>query len=318
MLAYPDIQILDAVGPLEIFNVATEVLRSRAPQAAGYETEIVAARAGEIATSGGIRLVADRTIASLRGSIDTLLVPGGSGSREAVRDRELISWIRRTSARSRRVASVCTGTLLLAEAGLLDGQSATTHWAFAAELARRYPNIDVDPDPVFLKNGNVYTSAGVTSGMDLALALVEEDLGRDIALLVARMVVLFLRRQGGQSQFSAQLASQMAEREPIRDLQDWVVDHLAEDLSVETLAARSGMSPRNFSRVFAREVGMTPARYVELTRVEAARRRLEDSRAGIDEVAADCGFGSAETMRRAFLRHVRVAPAHYRSRFQAA
>jgi transcriptional regulator GlxA family with amidase domain len=298
MLAYPDIQILDAVGPLEIFNVATEVLRSRAPQAAGYETEIVAARAGEIATSGGIRLVADRTIASLRGSIDTLLVPGGSGSREAVRDRELISWIRRTSARSRRVASVCTGTLLLAEAGLLDGQSATTHWAFAAELARRYPNIDVDPDPVFLKNGNVYTSAGVTSGMDLALALVEEALGRDI--------------------FSAQLASQMAEREPIRDLQDWVVDHLAEDLSVETLAARSGMSPRNFSRVFAREVGMTPARYVELTRVEAARRRLEDSRAGIDEVAADCGFGSAETMRRAFLRHVRVAPAHYRSRFQAA
>lgn len=318
MLAYPGIQVLDAVGPLEIFNVATEVLRSRDPQAGGYQTQIVAAQAGEIATSGGIRLVADRTFGSLRGPVDTLLVPGGSGSRRVVGDRELIAWIRRMSERARRVASVCTGTLLLAEAGLLDGQKATTHWAFAAELARRYPNVDVDPDPVFLKNDNVYTSAGVTSGMDLALALVEEDFGRDIALLVARMVVLFLRRPGGQSQFSAQLASQIADREPIRELQDWVVDHLAENLSVETLAARSGMSPRNFSRVFAREVGMTPARYVELTRVEAARRRLEDSRAGVDEVAADCGFGSAETMRRAFLRHVRVAPAQYRSRFQAA
>jgi transcriptional regulator GlxA family with amidase domain len=318
MLAYPEVQILDVVGPLEIFNVATQILRNDDPDALGYKTEIVAAQAGEIQTSGGMRLVADRRLGSVRSPVDTLLVPGGTGSRKAVGDAALIGWIRRTAERANRVASVCTGTLLLAEAGLLDGQRVTTHWAYAAELARRYPKLSVDPDPVYLNNGKVYTSAGVTAGMDLALALVEEDFGREIALLVARYVVLFLRRPGGQSQFSTQLALQVADREPIRELQAWIADHLAEDLSVETLAGRSGMSPRNFSRVFTREISMTPARYVEQARVEAARLRLEDSHCTIEGVASDCGFGSAETMRRAFQRHVRVAPAEYRSRFQAA
>jgi transcriptional regulator GlxA family with amidase domain len=228
----------------------------------------------------------------------------------------VIAWVRRVAARSRRVTSVCTGALLLAEAGLLDGKRATTHWAFARELASLYPKVRVEADSIYLKEGRVYTSAGVTSGMDLALSLVEEDLGRGIALAAARWLVLFLKRPGGQAQFSAELSAQAAAREPIRDLQWWILDHLDEDLSVEALASRAGMSPRNFARVFSREVGATPARYVERVRIEAARRRLEESSASIDEVADACGFGTGETMRRAFLRNVRVAPSHYRNRFR--
>jgi transcriptional regulator GlxA family with amidase domain len=322
MLAFPDVQILDIVGPLEVFHIATQVLertgRSHASGGAGYRTELVAAAAGPVRTSGGIEIVAQRDLRSVRGDIDTLIVPGGQGTRTAVSDAKLPGWIRRTAPRARRVASVCTGTLLLAEAGLTSGKRVTTHWAFADELARRYPETTVDPDPVYTRDGNLYSSAGVTAGMDLAIALVEEDFGRDVALLVARWIVMFIKRPGGQSQFSTQLASQVADREPIRDLQAWILEHLDEDLSVERLAERTAMSPRNFARVFTREVGVTPARFVEKARVEAARRKLEESRASVDEVAADCGFGTAETMRRAFLRNVRVPPAHYRSRFQAA
>jgi transcriptional regulator GlxA family with amidase domain len=319
MLAFPDVQVLDVVGPLEVFNVATRLLADSAGKRRhGYRTELVAPRAGPVRSSGGVELVAQRDLRSVRGAIDTLLVPGGLGARTVVSDTTLIGWIRRTAERARRVASVCTGTLLLAEAGLTSGRRVTTHWAFADELARRYPDTTVDPDPVYVNDGGLYSSAGVTAGMDLALALVEEDYGRDLALLVARWLVLFLKRPGGQSQFSTQLASQVADREPIRDLQTWIVEHVGDDLSVEALAKRAAMSPRNFARVFTREVGMTPARFVERARVEAARRKLEDSRAGVEEIAHDCGFGAAETMRRAFLRNVRVAPADYRSRFQTA
>jgi len=321
MVAFPDVQVLDVVGPLEVFNVATRLLErggsggSRRP---GYATELVAPIAGSIRTSGGIELVARHDLRSVRGRIDTLMVPGGLGARTIVSDASLIAWIRRMAKRSRRVASVCTGTLLLAEAGLTAGHRVTTHWGFAGELARRYPGTAVDPDPVYVTDRGLYSSAGVTAGMDLALALVEEDHGRDLALLVARWLVLFLKRPGGQSQFSTQLASQVAEREPIRDLQTWIVEHVGADLSIEALAKRSAMSPRNFARVFTREVGTTPARFVERARVEAARRKLEDSRASVEEIARDCGFGAAETMRRAFLRNVRVAPAAYRSRFHTA
>jgi transcriptional regulator GlxA family with amidase domain len=212
---------------------------------------------------------------------------------------------------------VCTGAFLLAEAGLLDGRRATTHWASCRELARRYPRVQVDPDPIFVRDGNVHTSAGVTAGMDLALALVEEDHGREVALGVARWLVLFLKRPGGQSQFSAQLSAQLAAREPIQELQAWVIENVDADLSVEALARRAGMSPRNFARVFTRETGVTPACFVETARVEAARRRLEQEGArGVEAIAAACGFGSAETMRRAFLRRVRVSPSDYRERFQ--
>jgi transcriptional regulator GlxA family with amidase domain len=217
--------------------------------------------------------------------------------------------------RVRRFGSVCTGAFILAEAGLLDGRRATTHWGSCALLAQRYPRVSVDPNPIFVRDGNVYTSAGVTAGMDLALALVEEDHGHEVALGVARELVLFLRRPGGQSQFSAQLAVQSADRAPLRDLQAWIADNLGGDLSVPALAAHAAMSPRNFARVFTQEVGVTPARFVEQARVEAACRRLEESANGVDAIAAECGFGSTESMRRAFLRRLRVPPSAYRHRF---
>jgi len=318
MVAFPGVQILDVTGPLEVFGCAARMLGDRRAQPAAYEVEIVASRAGALTCSSGMRLVAERALRSVGGGIDTLLVAGGTGTAEALADRGLLRWLREMALRVRRLGSVCSGSFVLAEAGLLDGRRATTHWAWCGALAKQYPAITVAPDPIFVRDGNVYTSAGVTAGMDLALALVEEDHGRALALDVARQLVMFLRRPGGQSQFSAQLAVQAADREPLRELQAWITDHPDEDLSVPVLAARVAMSPRNFARVFAREVGMTPARFVESVRVEAARRRLEESAHGVDHVAAACGFGTAESMRRAFLRVVRVPPAAYRHRFRAA
>ena len=211
---------------------------------------------------------------------------------------------------------MCSGAFLLAEAGLLDGRRATTHWSRCDELARRYPGVTVEPDPIFIRDGHVFTSAGVTAGMDLALALVADDLGRDAALTVARHLVLFLQRPGNQSQFSVQLASQLADRDEIRSLQQWIADHPDADCSVEALAVRASMSPRHLARVFADGVGTTPARYVEQVRLEAARRRLEESGDSIEQVATGCGFGTTETMRRVFVRHLGVPPAAYRSRFR--
>jgi transcriptional regulator GlxA family with amidase domain len=214
------------------------------------------------------------------------------------------------------VCSVCSGALVLAAAGLLDGRRATTHWSLCEFMARAFPEVRVEPDPIFVRDGKFAASAGITAGMDLALALLEEDLGREPALAVARWLVLFTRRPGGQAQFSHQLAAEWAEQEPVREVQGWLADHLDEELDVAELARRAGMSPRNFARVFTREVGMTPARYVEAARVEAARQRLERTRQGVDAIAADCGFGSAETLRRAFLRVLKVTPSEYRERFR--
>jgi transcriptional regulator GlxA family with amidase domain len=304
-----------------VFANAARWLASRPRRAApGYAVELLSsAGPGAFRLSCGVELLARGLPRRGEAPPDTLIVAGGVGVEAALGDRALLAFLRAAAPRVRRLASVCTGAFLLAEAGLLDGRRATTHWAYCAELARRHPRVRVEPDPIYVRDGCVYTSAGVTSGMDLALALVEEDLGREAALTVARWLVLFLKRPGGQSQFSAQLAAQLAAREPIQELQAWIVENVHGDLSVAALAARAGMSPRNFARVFAREVGATPARFVETARVEAARRRLEEHGAqGVEAVAAACGFGSAETMRRAFLRRVRVSPADYRSRFQAA
>jgi transcriptional regulator GlxA family with amidase domain len=318
MVAFPEVQILDVTGPLEVFGCATRLLAERSNAGApAYRVEILASRAGALACSSGMRIVAERGLRSVDGGIDTLLVAGGIGTAAALRDGVLVRWLRDVGPRVRRLGSVCSGSFVLAEAGLLDGRRATTHWAWCATLAKQYPTVTVAPDPIFVRDGNVYTSAGVTAGMDLALALVEEDHGRELALEVARQLVMFLRRPGGQSQFSAQLAVQTADREPLRELQAWISEHPDADLSVPTLARRVAMSPRNFARVFTREVGMTPARFVESVRVEAARRRLEESAHGVDRVAAACGFGTAESMRRAFLRTVRVPPAAYRHRFRA-
>jgi len=316
LVAFPDVQVLDVTGPLEVFARTARWLREHGRRNdLAYTTELLATQPGTMATSNGLRLVVDHRLREVRGRIDTLLVAGGIGTRAAMADRVLLQWLRRMAPRVRRLGSVCTGAFILAEAGLLDGRHATTHWRSCAALARGYPQIRVDPDPIFVRDGNLYTSAGVTAGMDLALALVEEDHGHEVALHVARELVLFLRRPGGQSQFSAQLAVQTADREPLRELQAWIADHLDNDLSVPALAARVAMSPRNFARVFTHEVGATPARFVENVRVEAARRRLEESTDGVDAVAAACGFGTAETLRRAFLRRLRVAPSAYRHRF---
>jgi transcriptional regulator GlxA family with amidase domain len=228
-----------------------------------------------------------------------------------------VGWIRRTALRARRVTSVCSGAFLLGEAGLLDGRRATTHWAVCDALQRRYPRARVERDPIFVRDGKVSTSAGVTAGMDLALELVEEDGGRDLALSVARWLVMFLRRPGGQSQFSVQLSAQVAERRGLRDLQGFIADHLDDDLSVPALAQRARMSSRNFARAFRREIGVTPAAYVEAQRVEGARRLLETADRSVTEIAAACGFGRVETMHRAFRRAVRVSPAQYRRHFRA-
>ncbi len=319
LVAYPDVQVLDVTGPLEVFANSNRRLdplgdtRSRR-----YTIEIVARDAGPLRTTSGIELVAHRALRDVRGALDTLLVAGGPGMPAAVRDRPLVDFLRRTAPRARRVASICTGTFLLAEAGLLDGRRATTHWASCAALAQRYPKVHVEADPIFVRDGKMWSSAGVSAGMDLALALVEQDHGREHALTVARWLVLFLKRPGGQSQFSVELDAQATEHERIRELQAWAHAHLASDLGIAKLAKRVAMSPRNFARVFAREVGETPARWVERARVEAARRLLEESADGVDAVASRCGFGTAETLRRAFLRQLRVGPSAYRARFRSA
>jgi transcriptional regulator GlxA family with amidase domain len=308
LVAFDGLQALDLIGPNEVFSVASRIKED------AYSVEIVApSRAFE--SWSGVRMEAHNTIAGCRGPIDTLIAVGGDGVAAAEENERLIAFLRRAAGRSRRVASVCTGAFLLARAGLLDGHEATTHWSGCAELARRYPSVSVQSDPIFVRSGDVYTSAGVTAGIDLALALVETDLGPKVARDVARWLVLYLRRPGGQSQFSAALAGQRAEREPLREVQAWMVDHLDEDLSVPALAVRAFMSPRNFARAFKREVDMTPAAYVETLRVERARALLETGGESVEQVAQRCGFGTVETMRRVFRRRLGVSPGDYRERF---
>lgn len=315
ILAFPDVQSLDVTGPLEVFAGAQTLIDATGRADRGYEVLILSSDGAPLRTSSGLMIVPHASFMDTPPRLDTLIVAGGYGSHEASVDPATIEWIARTSKRARRTVSVCTGAFLLAAAGLLDGRRATTHWAAAAELARRHPSVRVDPEPIFLRDGDVWTSAGVTAGMDLALALLEEDLDRDAALAIARQLVLFLRRPGNQAQFSATLASQEPEREPLRNIRRHILENLSGDLSVETLAAHAHMSPRHFARLFRSETGVTPARHVESIRLEAARRALEDSAQPVAVVALTCGFGTAETMRRCFLRALGVGPAEYRRRF---
>jgi transcriptional regulator GlxA family with amidase domain len=305
IVLFDGVQSLDVTGPLEVF--------AHAP---GYEVTTASLGGAPARTSSGLRLTPDAALAHLTAPPDLLLVPGGAGARR--RDPDLVAWLRENAAKANRLASVCTGAFLLAEAGLLDGRKVTTHWARCEELAAQYPDLTVDPDPIFIKDGNLATSAGVTAGIDLALALVEDDLGRAAALTIARELVVFLRRPGSQAQFSAQLSAQMANRAPLRELQHWIAEHPGADLSVETLAQRTSLSPRQFARAFAAEVGMPPGRYVDRTRLEAARRRLEDAADDIAATARACGYGTPEAMRRAFVRALGVSPAEYRRRFRPA
>jgi len=314
ILIFDGVQSLDMTGPLEVFAIANRVHTDGAQPA--YAVELIAPAAGVVTSNSGLRILADRSCHAVRGRLDTLLVAGGD-VRAGLRDRRLLRWLGVTARRVRRLASVCTGSFLLAEAGLLRGRHATTHWASVDLLARRYPDLQVETDAIFVRDGDIYTSAGVTSGIDLALALVEDDLGHAVALEVARWLVVFLKRPGGQSQFSSHLAAQAVAPGPLRDLPHWIAANPAAELSVESLAARAAMSPRNFARVFRRETGLTPAKFVERARLDAARRSLEDHKLGLDEVASRCGFGSAERMRRTFHRHLRVLPIDYRRRFHS-
>jgi transcriptional regulator GlxA family with amidase domain len=311
ILAFEGAQTLDVTGPYEVFSIASRVARGDA-----YSVEIVAPGGRHMRTGSGLTIVPDRSPTAVRGPIDTLVVAGGDGVLRAIEDDSLVRWVRRAAARSRRVASVCTGAYMLARAGLLDGRRAATHWASAADLARRHPEVEVDPEAIFVRDGDVWSSAGVTAGMDLALAMVEEDLGRRVALETARWLVVFVQRPGGQSQFSSHLRAQVAEREPLRELQEWMAGNLDADLSVPALAHRACMSERNFARAFGREVGMTPGAYVEALRVDHARLRLESTGQKLEAVASDCGFGTVETMRRAFHRRLGVGPGGYRDRFR--
>ncbi len=318
ILLYPGVQSLDFTGPLEVFTGADQLLAHEARSERGYRVSLLSADGAPLATSSGLAIVPHGSLAETPERIDTLIVAGGHGCMEAAADGELIEWVAKSARRARRTASVCTGAFLLARAGLLDGRRATTHWASAEELARRHPEVHVDPEPIFVRDGSVWTSAGVTAGMDLALALVEEDTDREVALTIARHLVLFLRRPGSQSQFSATLSAQEPTREPLREVQRFALEHPGEDLSVEAMALRAHMSPRHFARSFRAEVGVTPARFVEHVRIEAARRRLEETQEAIGAVALTCGFGTPETLRRVLLRALGVGPAEYRRRFHSS
>lgn len=323
LLAFDDAQILDVTGPLEVFGRASRWLREEQGATGDrYVLELLSAHGPVLHSSSGLRLVADSVLpqrtTSRAPTFDTLLIAGGRGVQRVAEDARVLSWVRAQAPRVRRLASVCTGAFVLAAAGLLDGRRAVTHWSECDRLARLHPRVTVEQDPIFIRDGHVYTSAGVTAGMDLALALVEEDCGRDVALAIARELVLFLRRPGGQSQFSAQLSAQTAEREPLRDLQAWMADHPGGDLRIPVLARRAAMSERHFRRAFTAEVGCPPARFVEQVRVEAARRALEETSDGVDAIAARLGFGTSESMRRAFTRVLHTSPTAYRERFHDA
>ncbi|MET7325201.1 GlxA family transcriptional regulator [Streptomyces sp. NPDC005549] len=309
VLLFDDVQSLDVTGPVEVFAGA----ETHTPGT--YRIRTASLDGAPVRTSSGLTVVPDQALGD-GPAPDTLVVPGGQGSRNP--DPRLIGWLREHGPGARRLVSVCTGAILLARAGLLDGRRVTTHWAYSRRLARDHPAVDVDPDPIYIRDGNVSTSAGVTSGIDLSLALVEEDLGRDVALTVARHLVVFLRRPGNQAQFSAQLAAQTARREPLRDVQQWITEHPGADLSVESLAARASLSPRHFARAFRAETGTTPGRYVDRVRLEHARRLLEDTGDGVEEVSRASGYGTPEAMRRAFLKALGASPAEYRRRFRPA
>lgn len=319
-LGAPDTQILDVAGPFQIFVRAAELYVKEHPGQASPYTVVLASttRRGSVTTNCGLVLAGGVSYRDVRGAIDTLLVAGGTGVDAAGRSAEVTDWLRKVAPRVRRIGSVCTGAFLLGAAGLLDGKRAVTHWKWAGDLAARFTRTTVDPDPIYIRDGNTYTTAGVTAGMDLALALVEEDLGSPLALSVAREMVLHLRRAGGQSQFSAALALQASDRKQIADLRSWVLDNLHRDLRVNALAEQAGMSPRHFARVFRQDTGTTPAQFVERLRVEAARRRLEESRDKLEKVSSDCGFGSIQSLRRSFSRVLQVSPHDYRHRFRDA
>ena len=314
VLAFPSVQLLDVTGPVQVFSSANDFM-AEAGEAPPYTIRIVAKGGGSVEATAGVTLAVDR-LSPVDAELDTLVIAGGGGVDASSSDAMLVDWVRQRARRARRTASVCTGAFLLAASGALDGRRAVTHWEFCAELARRFPAVLVESDPIFVHDGPVWTSAGVTSGIDLALALVEEDLGRPIALAVARYLVVFLKRPGGQAQFSEFLSLQSSE-DRFGALHDWISNHLAGDLSLSVLARQAGMSERSFSRHYAEATGLTPARAIEKLRVEGARHLLSETRLPVKRISQRCGFGSEETMRRSFQRLLDTTPQDYRARFSS-
>ena len=308
VLVVPPVDELDLVGPLQVFNSVNRLAGRTI-----YTIDVVtnAERLTVDGEGGVLTFIARHHLNKVEGACDSVLVVCGLGSR-SVRDAAMSAWLRKMAVKVRRLGAVCVGSFLLAEAGLLDGRRATTHWKFGRELAARYPGVRVEHDPLWVKDGNIYTSAGISAGIDLALAWVEEDCGAGLAHEAARELVLFLRRPGGQPQLSVSLAAQASEMMSIRELQIWIAEHLEARLSVEELADRMSMSVRNFERVFTREVGTTPSQYVLQMRVEAARRQLERTNGGLKHVASSVGFGNVDVMRRAFVRLMGITPRRYR------
>ncbi len=316
IVAFERVQSLDIVGPFEVFSGATRVA-SAGGRARGYRVTLASLSGGVVHAESGLGL-ATVPLPSPRDRVDTLVLPGGDGAQQARHDAELMAWVSTVAPRCRRVATVCTGAFLAAEAGLLRGRHVTTHWARAEQLAAEFPSLDVDPDPIYLRDGKVWTSAGVTAGIDLALALVRADLGADVAQTVARWMVMFLHRPGGQTQFAAPVWLPRAERSAVEAVQARIESEPGADHRLPALAGAAAMSVRHFARVFTEQVGETPGRFVERVRLEAARHDLETTSLTLDVVAARCGFGTAETMRRTFQRRLRVAPDAYRRRFRVA
>ena len=313
VVAYEAMQSLDVTGPYEVFAGANQVIERSARRGPRYDLTVASLRGGPVSCESGLQMMSV-PLHSI-GAADTVLLPGGSGCRAAAADAELLDEVRRLTGTARRLLTVCTGAFVAAGAGLLSGRRVTTHWARAARLHRDHPDVVVDPDPIFVRDGSVWSSAGVTAGIDLALAVVEHDHDAEVAQIVARWLVMFLRRPGGQSQFATAVWSDRADLGPVRAAQDAIDADPGADHTVAALSRRVGMSERHFTRCFTDQVGLPPARYVAAVRVEAARRELETTHATVDSIARQVGFGTSETMRRTFVRRLGVAPDDYRRRF---
>ncbi|WP_199739131.1 GlxA family transcriptional regulator [Herminiimonas sp. KBW02] len=311
ILAFPGVQLLDIAGPADVFMEAARQLND----ASAYRVQIIGTEPGPFKSSSGLSVTPDATLQTYRGSIDTLLVAGSPDADVITENSARDAWLRKRAKNVRRIGSVCTGALILGMAGLLEGKRITTHWNSAEKLAAMFPQTEVDPDCIYLRDGQLYTSAGVTAGMDLALAMVEEDYGRELALRVAREMVMFVKRPGGQSQYSTHLAAQQTEGSAIGHIQAYVLANLRADLSVPALAERARMSERSFSRIFKAESGSTPASFVEAARLDQARRLIEEQKQPLKRIAQRCGFSSLDAMRKTFMRRISVGPAEYRRRF---
>lgn len=309
---------LDLFGPLNVFSLAGSDGPSPASTEQRKYRTTIATTSSDLTIQGecGVQLLAHKRYWEIEEPIDTLLTVGGGGAFYFDGDPAVCEWLRKKSEDVRRIGAICTGAFVLAAAGLLDGRRAATHWACTAELGKRFRGVKVDSESVWVKDGPIYTSAGITAGIDLALGLVEEDLGSKTAMDIARKLVVFLKRPGGQQQLSIALTAQTPKSKGFSDITAWISGNLDQPLGVEVLASRMAMSPRNFSRVFSEELGMTPAKYVRSARLEAARIMLEQTRKGVEEIAARCGFGSDEIMRRAFISDIGISPTHYRESFE--